>query len=301
MNNWITQHIQAIRLVMSRLKNQLTSTLFIAFAIAVSLAIPTILYLVITSLSSLAGNVKSESHITVFLSQQSDATVRDTIHNILASNAHIKSFKFVSKDQALDTLKESSQHQDVLAGLQHNPLPDAFFVEPVALDDATVNSLRNELQTLDGVQDIHTDNAWLKRLSYLLSLGKKAMVVLALLLGFALFAVIGNTIRMQILTQQEEIEVSQLIGATKNFIRRPFLYAGAAYSLLGAFIAMLISTGVIMLFNQSISQLAADYETEFSLQLPNADIWLTAASIAMTIGLASAYLAVSKSLFKSIN
>lgn len=301
MNNLISQHIQAIRLVLSRLKNQTASTLFIAFAIAVSLALPIILYLVINSLSGLAGNVKSESHMTVFLSQQADATTRDSIHNILASHSKIKSFKFVSKDEALTQLKESSQHQDVLAGLQTNPLPDAFFVEPVSLDDIAVNTLRDELEALDGVQEVHTDNAWLKRLSYLLSLGKNAMYILALLLGFGLFAVIGNTIRMQILTQQEEIEVSQLIGATKSFIRRPFLYAGAAYSLLGAFIAMLISSGVILLFNRSISKLAADYEAEFSLQLPNADIWLATTMIALLIGLTSAYLAVSKSLFKTIN
>lgn len=301
MNNWITQHIQAIWLVLSRLKNQLASTLFIAFAIAVSLALPIILYLVIDSLSGLAGHVKSESHMTVFLGQQADATAHDSIHNILASHTDIKSFKFVSKDEALEQLKESSQHQDVLAGLQNNPLPDAFLVEPASLEDTKVNALKSELEGLDGVEEVHTDNAWLKRLSYLLSLGKKAMVVLALLLGFGLFAVIGNTIRMQILTQQEEIEVSQLIGATKSFIRRPFLYAGAAYSILGAFIAMLISSGVILLFNRSISKLAADYETTFSLKLPNADIWLITAIIALMIGLTSAYLAVSKSLSKSIN
>ena len=301
MNNWLTQHIQAVRLVLTRLKSQSASTLFIAFAIAVSLALPIILFLVVSSFSQLAGSVKNESHLTVFLNQNADATVRDSIHNVLASNAHIKTFKFVSKDDALDALSADSDHQNVLAGLASNPLPDAFFVEPTSLDEEAVSMLVTELTALDGVAEVHADNAWLKRLNYLLNLGKNAIYVLALLLGFALFAVIGNTIRMQILTQQEEIEVSQLIGATKSFIRRPFLYAGAAYSMLGTIIAILMSTAIIMLFNRSIAQLAADYETEFSLQLPNLDICLAALVIAMTIGLASSYLAVSKSLFKSIN
>src|SRR5690606_21171653 len=115
------------------------------------------------------------------------------------------------------------------------------------------------------------------------------------------FTVIGNTIRMQILTQQEEIEVSQLIGATHSFIRRPFLYSGALYGLGGAIFALIITSSVIWLFNLSISSLAADYQTDFSLRLPNLEVFLITCITAVGIGLISAYIAVSKSLFKSVN
>jgi cell division transport system permease protein len=120
------------------------------------------------------------------------------------------------------------------------------------------------------------------------------------LLAFALVAVIGNTIRMQIITQQAEIELSHLIGATKGFIRRPFLYAGALYGLIGGLFALLITCAVIWLFNQSLAPLAAEYQANFSLNFPH---FLTCAIIcllSLLIGLASAYFAVSKSLFKSI-
>jgi cell division transport system permease protein len=127
------------------------------------------------------------------------------------------------------------------------------------------------------------------------------MFVLAMLLGFGLFAVIGNTIRMQILTQHEEIEVSQLIGATKSFIRRPFLYLGAGYGLIGGVLALIITFTVISVFNQSISALAADYHTEFSLLFPDLTIATLTCLTAIVIGFLSAHLAVSKSLFKFIN
>jgi cell division transport system permease protein len=177
----------------------------------------------------------------------------------------------------------------------------AFFIQLSSLETEAIDALIDQLNTLDGIEEVQIDNAWLKRLNYLLILGKKAMIVLVLLLGFALFAVIGNTIRMQILTQYEEIEVSQLIGATKSFIRRPFLYAGAAYGLIGGVLALLITSGVILLFNQSISALASEYQTNFSLNLPNADVCLMTCLTAVVIGLTAAYLSVSKSLFKSIN
>lgn len=300
MNSWLTQHTQAFRLVLSRFKTNLFSTIFISLAIAVSLALPVILYLVIHSFSSLTDSIKTESHISVFLAQDIDATTRDSIHNTLASNTWINSFRFVSKEDALKQLSSSS-NQNVLSGLDNNPLPDAFFVEPSALDKDSLDLLKSQLSKVDGVEEVQIDDAWLKRLSYLLIFGKKAMFVLAMLLGFGLFAVIGNTIRMQILTQHEEIEVSQLIGATKSFIRRPFLYLGAGYGLIGGLLALLITFIVISIFNQSISALAADYQTEFSLHFPDLAIAALTCLTAIVIGFLSAHLAVSKSLFKSIN
>jgi len=301
MSVWLNQQVQALKLVASRFKDNFFSTLFISLAIAVSLALPVIMYLVLDSFSGLTGALKHESNINIFLKPNIDATTRDSIHNTLASHSIIEHFEFVSKDKALTQLTSSANNKNVLAGLEENPLPDAFFIQLSTLDSQAIDSLQNQLSTLDGVEDIQIDNAWLKRLDYLLVLGKKAMIVLVLLLGFALFAVIGNTIRMQILTQYEEIEVSQLIGATKSFIRRPFLYAGAAYGLIGAILALLITSGVILLFNQSISALASEYQSNFNINLPNADVCLMTCLTAITIGLLSAYLSVSKSLFKSIN
>jgi cell division transport system permease protein len=301
MSIWLTQQAQAVRLVLSRFKKSLFSTLFISLAIAVSLALPVIMYLVLNSFSELVGSIKSESHINLFLKQDTDATTRDSIHNTLASNPAIKNFHFVPKNEALAQLSDTINNKNILAGLEENPLPDAFFIEPASLDAVAIDTLKAQLNNVEGVEEVQIDNAWLKRLNYLLMLGKKAMFVLAMLLGFALFAVIGNTIRMQILTQSEEIEVSQLIGATKSFIRRPFLYAGASYGLIGGLLALLITSGVILIFNQSISALASDYQTNFSLNLPNMAVCLVTCMVAIVIGVLSAYVAVSKSLFKSIN
>lgn len=301
MSAWLIQQTQALRLVLSRLQHNLLSTVFISLAIAVSLALPVIVYLVLDSFSGVTTTLKSESNINIFLEPNIDNTVRDSIHNILASHTTIESFTFVPKEQALEQLAQTTANQNILAGLDHNPLPDAFFIQLSTLDSQSISALTEQLRTIDGVAEVQIDNAWLKRLNYLLTIGKKAMFVLVILLGFAVFAVIGNTIRMQILTQQEEIEVSQLIGATKSFIRRPFLYAGAAYGMIGGLFAVLISSGVILLFNQSISALASEYQTQFSLHLPDFNVFLTTCLTAMIIGLLSAYLAVSKSLFKSIN
>lgn len=299
MNLWLTQHIQACKQVLARLSGNALSTLLIALAIGVTLALPVVLYTVLDNLNSLVGNVKKESNISVFLNKDIDEAMTNNLRDALENNEAIKSVLYVPKDEALKQLAATSANEDVINSLEVNPLPDAFFIVPNSLDAVAIDALKYKLSQLEGVEQVIVDGAWIKRLNYLLSLGKKAMLVLAALLGLALFAVIGNTIRMQILTQQEEIEVSQLIGATKSFIRRPFLYSGALYGLFGGLLALVIACAVIYVFNQSVSVLSAEYRSNFSLTFPSAATCTVTCGVAIVIGLVSSYLAVSKSLFHS--
>ena len=299
MNVWLAQHAQALNLVLRRFNTNKLSTLLICLAIGVTLALPSIMYAVLDSVSGLANNVKSESQISVFLVSSANENNVQAIKLALEKNTAIKTFKFVTKEDALSQLQTTNANNEVLNSLENNPLPDAFFVEPSKLDAESIESLKNDLSKLDGVEEVIVDGAWIKRLNYLLLLGKKAMLILTGLLAFALVAVIGNTIRMQIVTQQAEIELSRLIGATKSFIRRPFLYAGALYGLIGGLFALLITFVVIYLFNQSLAPLAAEYQTDFSLSLPNLYTSSITCLMSLLVGLVSAYLAVSKSLFKA--
>ena len=306
MNNWFSQHIQTLELVLRRFKTNKLSTLLICMAIGVTLALPSLLYAVLDSANGLANNVKSESKISVFLTLNHDDAVVEKITTALKNEAQINSFKFVSKDDALknlqatDTNKDVPSSNDILGSLQNNPLPDAFFIEPKQLDNDSVESLKSTLSKLDGVEEVIVDGAWLKRLNALLSLGQKALTIVAGLLAFALVAVIGNTIRMQILTQQAEINLSQLIGATNSFIRRPFLYAGALYGLLGGLFALLITYAAILLFNQSLAPLAAEYQADFAVHLPSFSVCFVICALALLLGIIAAHLAVSKSLSKSV-
>ena len=307
MNNWFSQHMQTLELVLRRFKTNKLSTLLICLAIGVTLALPSILYTVLDTANGFANNVKSESKISVFLTLNHDDAAVGNITTALKNDAQINSFKFVSKDDALKNLqaavanKDVPSSNDILSSLQNNPLPDAFLIEPKQLDDNSIASLKSTLSKLDGVEEVIVDGAWLKRLNALLALGQKALSIVAGLLAFALVAVIGNTLRMQILTQQAEIELSYLIGATKSFIRRPFLYAGALYGLLGGLFALLITFVSVALFNQSLGPLAAEYQANFSLHLPSFSICLVICAVALLLGIIAAYLAVSKSLSQKLS
>ena len=300
-HSWFSQHAQALRLVLRRFRTNKLNTLLICLAIGVTLALPTILYAVLDSVSGIANNVKTTSQLSVFLTSDHSTNTVQSIKTALENNTDIKNFKFVPKEDALSQLQAASVNNEVLNSLEQNPLPDAFFIEPKQLDAESIDKLKTSLSKLDGIEEVLVDGAWVKRLNYLLALGKQAMLVIVGLLVFALLAVIGNTIRMQIITQQAEIELSRLIGATKGFIRRPFLYAGALYGLFGGLLALIIAATVIFLFNRSIAPIAAEYETNFLINFPSFSTSIIICLLSLLLGVISAYAAVTKSLIKSVS
>lgn len=298
MHKLLNQHLQALKQVLTRFGQHKVATLLICFVIATALTIPSVIYQVTTSLQGLIGNVKRESTISLFVSASADEDAVAQIKSVLEKNPELKSVQFISKEDAFNSIASNGNQQEVLNALEKNPLPDAFIVEPSSFEATQIEHLKTTLSSIEGVEEVLVDSAWIQRLNYLLALGNKAMLILICLLGFALITIIGNTIRMQILSQQAEIELSYLIGATKNFIRRPFLYAGAIYGLLGGLIALGLTSFVIWLFNRSVLPLAAEYQTDFSLNQPSVITAIILCGLSLMIGIISAYFAVSNNYLK---
>jgi cell division transport system permease protein len=298
MHKALNQHLQALKQVLNRFSQQSIATLLICLVIATALTLPSVIFQVTTSLQDLIGSVKSESQISLFLNTSADEAIIADMQAAIEKTPGVKNVQFVSKEDALKSLESTSNQQDVLSSLEKNPLPDAFIIEPTSFEATQIEQLKNALARIEGVDEVLVDSAWIQRLNYLLALGNKAMLIIVCLLSFALITIIGNTIRMQIMSQQAEIELSYLIGATKHFIRRPFLYAGAIYGLLGGLIAIGLTSLVIWLFNRSILPLAAEYHTDFSLHYPSLVSSLVICALSLAIGIASAYFAASKSFTK---
>ena len=293
MKHWINQHVQALALVTHRLRAQLVSTLLICAVMGVTLAIPSLIYVVVDNLHHVMSDVKKDAQVSVFLTQ--DVTEKDTqaIKKALEADANIKAFQYVPKEEALKQLVATSNNSELVATLDSNPLPHAFFVTPTTIDETAISALTASIRALSGVESVMIDSAWMKRLNSLLSIGQKAAWLLGGLLSVALIAVISNIIRMQVLTHKEEIEVSELFGATKSFIRRPFLYLGSLYGLLGGVFACVVVWLVTHLFNQAVVELAAEYQADFSIQLQAVSLFMWILVLATSIGWLASYAAVT--------
>ncbi len=300
MKNKLNHHFQAIKLVLLRMRNNPLPSFMISLVVGVAMCLPGLFYIGIDNLSKLTNHMQNETEISLFLKLDASTTTITEIKALLAKNAAIKQFHLVTKDEAMVKLKAASEtnndNSNTIHQLDKNPLPDAFFIQAKSNDPIALEALKDELQNISGVEQALLNTEWAKRLATLLALGKKITFFISILLGIALLVIIGNTVRMQILTQKDEIEVSNLMGATSSFIRTPFLYAGMFYGLFGGLIAILMMAGVVQLFNDSVTQISNLYSSDFSLSLFNDNLFLAIIGIATSIGWLGSYLAVNRSI-----
>jgi len=300
MSNLLNHHLQAIKLVLSRMRSNLLSSFMICLVIAVAMCLPSLFYLGVDNLSKLTDQMQNETEISLFLKLDTNTDAIAKIDALLANNPDIRQYHLVTKNEAWKQLQEKSKgNQDIsdaISQLGKNPLPDAFFIQAKSADPDSLQALKNTLEQIPGVQHALLNTEWAKRLATLLGLGKKVIFFIALLLTTVLLVIIGNTVRMQILTQKDEIEVSYLIGATNSFIRMPFLYAGILYGFFGSLLAILMMIGMIQTFNYSVSEISHLYSSDFSLTLFNASLYATVITVAVTIGWIGSYFAVTRAI-----
>lgn len=296
MKSWIAQQQQTLQLVLGRMLAKKLSTLLIMLVIGIALCLPAALYSIVHQLQTAVGATEHKPEISLYLKLDIDEASKHAIEQQLKQHAQVAEFRFVSKQSAWTNMKADNQHKEIAEVLSENPLPDAFFVLPKKMDVDLVKKLQTEMQSWHGVDVAQVDSKWLERLDTLLRLAKTITRVLMLLLSIALIAIIGNTIRLQFVTQKDEIEVSKLIGATHRFIRRPFLYAGAMYGLGGAILSYFIWLGVVALFNVSIADIADLYASHFRLNLPGVLEFILLAIFGAALGWLGAYAAVNRSL-----
>lgn len=298
MNNWFNLHWHSFLLAARRMLLNPFATLFTALVIGIALSLPAGLYTLIDNLSSLGGRINSSPQISIFLTLDAQSADVTKIQNKLKNNTTVRKARFVSRADALHSLEASAGLNDVAKSLQQNPLPDAFMIEPATGEPAALDKLRDEASKWPKVAHVQLDSAWARRLAAFSDLGRQAALMLAALLGFALVAVTGNTIRLQILTQREEIEVSKLIGATSAFIRRPFLYFGVMQGLTGGLAAWLAVDAGMWLLNNNVAQLARLYASDFRLHALSIDSGIILLAFAALLGWLGAYLSVSLYLRK---
>ena len=297
MSQWLNLHGQAMNLVLNRLRKNGWATLIMWCVMGITLSLPGLLYIAVDNLERVSGSMHSEPEISLFLALDVTADNVADIKHKLSEHSQIRSLRFVSKEDSWQAVKEKTD-LGAVTDLEQNPLPDAFFLLPKTPEPAAIEALQQELQQWPGVEVAQLDTAWIKRLYAVLELARKAVLILGALLGFALLAIIGNTIRLQVVTQRDEIEVAKLIGATDGFIRRPFLYAGTFYGLGGGLAALLFLLGITLLFNSSVAEIATLYNSDFRLDFLDLFSCLALLAAAALLGWLGSYAAVNRSLAK---
>ncbi len=265
MRVWISQHWQALGLTAKQFFFKPVSNFLSVAVIGIAFSFPLGIYTLLANLQSFSDHFVHSPQISLFL--EIDATESDIedINSRLESFDGITSFQFVSNEIALAQLQHESGMGDIAFHLKKNPLPHAFIIHTQHMPPDKLEENRLTLQQWPAVSYVQVDSDWTRKVHAFVKLGRVAVIMLSSLLGVALVIVIFNTIRLQILTKQEEIEVSKLIGATDRFIRRPFLYFGALQGVVGALIAWIIIAVGAQKINDNLTELSQLYELSLRL------------------------------------
>jgi len=297
-NSWLRHHRQAIAAAFGKIGAQKAAAALNALVIGIALSLPAGSYALLASLRAATAGTTLEPQLSLFLRVDTKRSDAEALGARFKADARLREARFVTREQALKELQATEGLAEVVAALNRNPLPDAFVLRPRATDAVALEALAQELRGLPGVAQVQVDSAWARRLGALAGTARLAIGLLAALLAFGLVAITFNTIRLQILTQRAEIEISKLIGATDAFIRRPFFYLGALQGLAGGLVALAIVWGSLAALNVGVAELAASYGSGFRLAFVAPGDALAIALFSAGLGWFGAYMSVSRYLLE---
>lgn len=269
-----------------------------AVVIAIALALPAALYMGVATLQQLSDHFRSSAQISVFLHKEAHLPAIQQLIERARALPTVKDVTYVSREAALSEFKTASGFGDALALLDDNPLPPVLLVSPqdaLESDVARVEQLVDQLAREPLVDQVQLDMKWLQRMQGLLAIGRQVALSVGVALALGVLLVVANTVGLAIESRRDEVLVVKLVGGTNAFVRRPFLYTGCWYGMLGGLIAWCgLALGEAWLAD-AVSRLGNLYQSQFALaELGAKGLLLPLAGA--TLGLLGAWLAVGRHL-----
>lgn len=263
---WFTRHASTALGSLGRLVRHPFSSLMIVLVIAVTLALPAAINVVVKNARSISGSWDNALDFSVFLVQDLSESEAEGLGRLIAQRADVDSVDLVTAGEALAEFKQQSGFGAALDQLPDNPLPHTLVVRPGAGNtSASMILLQEELSNLPETEYVQVDTEWVQRFHAILDIVRQAIAIGAGLLGVAIVVVIGNTIRLDIENRRDEIEVTKLIGASNAFVRRPFLWTGFWYGLCGGLMALALVYYGLYLLEGPVARLAGLYQSKVSI------------------------------------
>ncbi|KIC87728.1 MULTISPECIES: permease-like cell division protein FtsX [Pantoea] len=295
---WQEQWRYALRGTLSDMWRQPLATLLTVMVIAISLTLPSVCYMVWKNVSQAATQWYPAPQLTVYLSKTLDDTAAENVVAQLKQVEGVDNVNYLTREEALNEFRNWSGFGGAMDMLEQNPLPAVAIITPKLnfQNSDTMQSLRDRVTKVQGVDEVRMDDSWFARLAALTGLVGQIASMIGVLMIVAVFLVIGNSVRLSIFARRDTINVQKLIGATDGFILRPFLYGGALLGFSGAVLSLLLSEVLVLRLQSVVANVATVFGTTFSLEGFSWDEALLLLLIAAIIGWVAAWLATVQHL-----
>ncbi|MCC4785329.1 cell division protein FtsX [Vibrio lentus] len=233
--------------------------------ISMALAMPACLYLLGKNVGEVAKDVTSPSQISAYVEDGIPEPRVIVLKDEIEGWDQVELVEYISPQQGLADLSKYSGFDDALTILDDYSLPGVLVITPSVHNDTQIKELASKVKKQELVTDVRLDEDWLARLDAIKALAAVIVITLTVLMLGAVFLIIGNTLRFNVLAHKEEIQTMKLIGATDSFILRPYLYSGMWFGVLGAICAWVMTALITVLLNSAVDDLAQLYDSHFRL------------------------------------
>lgn len=292
---WLTRHASTSVGALGRLSRQPFASLMIILVIGVTLALPAAINVIVKNVQSVSSSWNNALDFSVYLKQAVSVTEAENLAQLIRQRADIESVELITSEQALAEFKQQSGFGEALDQLGENPLPHALVVRPgPGNTGASLTLLQEEIGNLPETELVQVDTEWVQRFHAILDIVRQAIAIGSALLGMAIVVIIGNTIRLDIENRREEIEVTKLIGASNAFVRRPFLWTGFWYGLLGGAFALLLVQYGLYLLKEPVTRLAGLYQGNVSVAALGAAESSAILGMAVFLGLLASWVTAAR-------
>lgn len=293
---YLLHHLQSLLFSLRKIYQAPTTTIMTVAVIGITLSLPGGFYLFLKNIDAISGDFRSSTQISVYLDLKLNEKQARNLERQIADMDSVSGTRFISREQSLQDFRRDSGFGKSIDTLSSNPLPHTIVVEPGEIDTFAVRNLANSLQAMPGVKIAKLDTEWLERLYTIIEIARRSVVIITILFAFAVLLIIGNTIRLDIQNRYQEIIVTKLIGATDAFIRRPFLYGGVWYGLLGGIISWLIVEIGYLAISGPLERLNLLYKSDMNLITFSFQDFIILIAASTLLGLAGSWIAVARHL-----
>ncbi|MCP4983506.1 MAG: ABC transporter permease [Gammaproteobacteria bacterium] len=293
---YLLHHLQTMLFSLRKIYAAPATTIMTVAVIGITLSLPGGFYLFLKNIDAMSGDFRSSSQISLYLDLKTTEKQAQALEKQIAKMEQVISTRFISRELSLEEFRQNSGFGKSIDTLSTNPLPHTIIVEPGQADTFAVRNLLNSLQAMPEVEIAKLDTEWLERLYTIIEIAKRSVAIITILFACAVLLIIGNTIRLDIQNRYQEIIVTKLIGATNAFIRRPFLYSGVWYGLLGGIISWLIVEIGYLAISGPLERLNLLYKSDMNLITFSFHDFIVLITSSTLLGLAGSWIAVARHL-----
>lgn len=296
--SYAARHGHAFLSSLGRMIRNPFATALTLTVIALALALPSGLKLFVTNARVATGGFANAVDLSVYMKTGVPIAKARQLASNARARADVASVSVIPADKALEEFRSYSGFGAALEALQENPLPHVLIVHPSARSSSpeSLEALRQYFIAWPEVDLVQIDTEWVTRLGAILDVLRRVLLIAAVILGVGVLAVIGNTIRLEILNRRAEIEVTKLVGGSNGFVRRPFLYIGVLYGLGGALLAWGVIAAAVVALSQPVARLAQLYGSKFALTGFSPEEAGVLIGIGMVLGWLGAWLSAARHL-----